>query len=151
MKYDIRKAKDVVLQAWARAANEVYKADAYDTKNEEKIELYHFTYSSYYVPFAMEEFNYLEGCSDAAAPGYNGYKDNLIRHYHEAMREELYRYNDVLPEQYKFENSSYRSAEVYVDGVKDASEAFETLYEGHAISYDDEHLKIIRSEADKAR
>ena len=139
MKKKIQEAKDLVIISWAKKAYEDFNREYTATGDEEYIDLCHRLNVSYYVPVMTAAFDY-EHYVTFDPPG--PFKE-LADYYHAQLREERYRFNNMLNSTYRFENTPFSTATVFVDGKEDDSEDFETWYEGKVVGYTSDKYRII--------
>ena len=134
---DIRKAKDLVLQNWARWAIDEVRKEYLSSENEDYIYLVDNLYMGLYNTILMDEFNY-EECVES---NYLGAMDNLIVFYHDQLRKDLYRLDEMLFVEYRFENSRYTKARLFVRGVEDTSEELTSSLDGNPVFFkSDEYI-----------
>lgn len=136
---DIKKVKDLLLQNWARWAIDEVRKEYLDSENEDYIYLVDNLYMGLYNTILMDEFNY-EYCVEN---NFLDAFDNLIVHYHEQLREDLYRLNEMLFIDYRFENSKYVTARLIVRGTEDTSTGLETLLDGIPVFFKSSEYQII--------
>ena len=111
-KFDFNKIKDLVLLSWANYTMNLITEIAYEKDDGIIRDLRDKLYTNYYIPIKMDEFNY----SDALSSNPSNAKDNLIRSYHENLREDIKMFNDELDEAYELVNTPYAKAIVVLDG-----------------------------------
>lgn len=135
---NIRKAKDLVLQNWARWAIDEVRKEYLSSENEDYIYLVDNLYMGLYNTILMDEFNYEE----CVKSNYLGAMDNLIVFYHDQLRKDLYRLNEMLFVEYRFENSRYTKARLFVRGVEDTSEELESRLDGNPVFFKSDEYRI---------